>query len=289
MITRSVSGQPPLDIPRPPGHNLPSAPFPMLLASRIGRSTVSRYRDFQYLLAVLGTTALVAVRPRNWRRTVSNVLARQVLFTGVLAVGFMSTIAFVVGISVVLQAQVWLTRVGQSQLLGPLLVVVVVRELAPLLTNLVLIIRSASAIAAEMGQMKLDGQVNLLDAQGLDPLIYLVMPRVIGMGICALALAIVFILVAFVSGYGCGVLIGVHQRPGDFLYSVLGAVHMADVANLLAKSILPAVLTAGICCIEGLGVQSSLAEIPRATSVALSRSVIALFLVSAIVSLLTYL
>lgn len=255
----------------------------------LGSTVVQRVRDLQYLLAVMVSVGLLAVQPRNWPRTVRNVLARQILFTGVEAIGLIVAIAFVAGISIVLQAQVWLTKVGKKELVGPLLVVVVLREFAPVLANLVVIIRSASAVAAEMANMKLSGEVRLLDAQGLDPLVYLVMPRVVGMAICAFGLAVIFVIVSLFSGYLFGVFIGNSIRPGDFANSVFGSIGIADALNLLAKSAIPAALTAAICCCEGLSIGAAVTELPRATSRGLARSVIAMFVVAAAVSVLTYL
>src|SRR3712207_9576670 len=66
---------------------------------------------------------------RSWRRTVRDVLARQVLYSGVEATPFTVVVAFLVGVSIVVQVQLWVRKVGQSQLIGPLLVAVVIREL----------------------------------------------------------------------------------------------------------------------------------------------------------------
>lgn len=261
----------------------------MNLLSRAGGGVVEWLRDLRHLLAVVTAIIFLAVQPRHWPRTVRNVLARQILFTGVEAVGLVAGIAFVVGISLVLQAQVWLGRVGQRQLLGPLLVVVIVREFAPILANLVVIIRSASAVAAEMANMQLSGEVRVLDAQGLDPLLYLVMPRVVGMAICVFGLALVFAVVSLFSGYLFGALLGTSIRPIDFINSILGSLSVADVLNLVTKSVLPAAVTAAICCIEGLGVETAATEIPRATSRGLQRSVIDMFIIAGAVSVLTYL
>ena len=73
-----------------------------------------------------------------------------------------------VGISIVVQMQVFLAKVGESALLGPVLVMVIVREAAPLLVNFIVIGRSGPAIAAELGNMKIAGQVHVLDAQGIE-------------------------------------------------------------------------------------------------------------------------
>src|SRR4051812_23374009 len=175
----------------------------------VGSFAVDRLRRQRYLAAVLLAVAVMAVRPRTWRRTVRYVLSRQILFTGAEAAGFTCRVAFLVGISIVVQAELWVRKVGQSQLLGPLLVAVVVREVGPLVTNLIVIGRSGNAIAAELGHMKFRGEVRVLDAQGVDPLGYLVVPRVVAMMGSVLCLTVVFIAVSLFSGHVVAQLLGV--------------------------------------------------------------------------------
>jgi phospholipid/cholesterol/gamma-HCH transport system permease protein len=262
----------------------------MNFVGRVGASVIGQFKSSAHLAAVVWSAARMAVTPRYWPGTVRNVLARQVLFTGVEAVRFISLIAFVVGISVVLQAHVWLTRVGQSALIGPLLVAVVIRELGPLLTNFLVIGRSGTAITTELANMRVNGEVDVLDAQGLDPFAYLVLPRVIGVMTSVFCLAVIFIVVSFVSGYLCGVLTGAAQEgPRLFAKAVFAALAPADVFNVLAKTLLPGMLTGAICCVEGLGVQGAATEVPQAAGRAVIKSVGALFVSSTIVSIMTYL
>jgi ABC-type transporter Mla maintaining outer membrane lipid asymmetry permease subunit MlaE len=75
----------------------------------------------------------------------------------------------------------------------------------------------------------------------------------------------------------------------DFTHDTLSALSPADIANLLVKSTLPALLAGCICCAEGLGAGDSNAEVPRACRIGVQRSVIALFVVTACVSVLAYL
>jgi phospholipid/cholesterol/gamma-HCH transport system permease protein len=255
----------------------------------VGRAAVRQWRDLQNVLAVTAAVGLLSVRPRHWPRTTRDVLARQILFTGVGATGLIVPVACIVGVSVVLQAQLWLGRVGQRAMVGPLLVVVIVREVAPVLANLVVILRSAGAVTAEMANMKLSGEVRLLDGQGLDPLLYLVMPRVVAMVVATLGLAIAFVVVSLVTGLLFGVATGAQGGPGEFVNGVLNSLGWVDVSNLLLKAVLPPAVTAVICCVEGLGVEGATTEVPRATSRGLERSVVALFVVAAAVSILTYL
>jgi phospholipid/cholesterol/gamma-HCH transport system permease protein len=255
----------------------------------LGKGTRRWLDKLSYLMAVVWTVLRVSATAGAWPRTVRNVLARQILFTGYEAVSFVGTVAVVTGLSVVLQSQVWLNRLGQSALLGPVLVLVVIREVGPLLANFIVIGRSGTAIATELGSMNVRGEVGVLDAQGLDPFTYLVIPRVLGVAISVFCLAIVFVVVSFLSGYLSGLLLGVGSGPVVFLNSVMEAVRPSDVFSLLAKTWIPGLLTGAICCIEGLSVSKAVTEVPQAATRAVVRSITALFVTSALVTMLTYL
>ena len=255
----------------------------------LGQNTIEGWKRLQYVLAVAWAVVAVSLRPQTWRRSVRNVLARQILFTGYEATRFISLIALMVGISIVVQAQYWLTAVGQAGLLGPVLVMVVIREIGPLLTNFVVIGRSGTAIATELGNMKVNGEVHALDAQGLDPFIYLVITRALGMAVSVFCLTIVFIVVSFVSGYLCGIMLNLSSMsPMRFSDSVFQAISKADVLNLLVKTFVPGLLTGVICCTEGLSVGQDIAQVPQAASRGVVRSTTALFITSALVSVVTY-
>lgn len=255
-----------------------------------GAWATGHFRGLIRLLAVAGTALIAAVQPRFWPTPVRNVLARQILFTGYEASRFISLIAFLVGVSVVVQTQVALSKFGQSGMIGPILVMVIIREIGPLLTNFVVIGRSGTAMTTELANMKVNGEVELLDAQGLDPFLYLVLPRALGAAISIFCLTIIFIAVSFISGFLMGILLGADTgNPLLFVRSVFGAITKADVLNLLIKSFVPGLLMGSICCSEGLGVKGVVTEVPQAATRAVVRSTAALFITSALVSLVTYL
>jgi phospholipid/cholesterol/gamma-HCH transport system permease protein len=260
------------------------------LIGRLGAEVWAQWNELRHTAAVIGTVLCACVRPRCWERTVGKAFARQILSIGVEPLWFVGVVAVFVGILVVVQLTFWIGEAGQSQLLGPLLVTVVARELGPVLINLVVIVRSGSAMTTELGVLKINGEVRALEAQGSDPFSHLVLPRILGMAASTFCLTVVFILVAFASGYLFAAWMG--KGSGDlllFVDTVSGAVQPKDIFNILAKSILPALFASASCCIGGLGVGESVTEIPQATQRALTRSVAGLFVISATVSLLTYL
>jgi phospholipid/cholesterol/gamma-HCH transport system permease protein len=247
-------------------------------------------RRLQYLAAVALGVLLLAFRPRTWRRPVRAALARQIVLTGVQATPFTTAVALLVGVSIVVQAQLWVRKVGQSQLLGPILVAVIVRELGPLVVNMIVIGRSGNAIAAELGYMKFNGEVRVLDAQGLDPLVYLVVPRVVAMTLCVLCLTVLFIAASLFSGYLFGILFGAKTGGArGFLDSVAGSLQPMDVVNVVTKSLIPGALSGVICCVEGLAVGNTMTDVPQAIARSVRQSVVVLFLTSAAISVLTYL
>jgi phospholipid/cholesterol/gamma-HCH transport system permease protein len=257
---------------------------------KLGEMVWAQCDELRHVAAVIGTVLGLSVQPRYWARKVWNLFARQVLAVGVEPLGFVCAIAAFVGMSVVVQLVFWTGKAGQSQMLGPLLVAVVARELGPLLTNIVVIVRSSSAMATELWVLKASGEVQVLEAQGNDPFLHLVLPRVLGVAVATFCLTIVFILVALASGYLFGAWLGKGSRDlWFFTDTVLNALRPQDVGSILAKSILPALFTSASCCIGGLGMGGSFKDIPRATQRALTRSIAGLFVISAVVSLLTYL
>lgn len=259
-----------------------------LLAS-IGASAREHGGNLQHLASVLVTTLFLAAQPSRWRRTTRKVFTVQLMNFGVDSIRFIFIVAVLVGISIVVQLDVWTGKLGQSQKLGPLLVAVVARELGPLFANFVLIVRGGSAITTELGLMKAGGEIRVLEAQGIDPLLFLVMPRVVAMAVSAFCLTVIFVVSAFAVGFAFGAFLH-HANPdvAVFANSVFRAVHPGDALGLLVKCLLPALLTSVICATEGLSVEGGLTEVPLATKRALARSLGALFLTSAVVSVLTY-
>ena len=262
----------------------------MRVANRLGILVWEQWTALSQAAAVMGTTLYLALLPRSWARGARDRFARQILEVGVEPLLFVSAVAAFVGVSVVVQLAFWTGHAGQAQLLGPLLVAVVARELGPMLTNIIVIARSSSAMAAELGLMQANGAVRTMETKGEDPFLYLVMPRVLGLALSTFCLTLLFILLALASGYFFGAWLGTGSRNlWYFIDTVLNALHPEDMIVICAKSILPALFTAATCCIGGLSVGDSVLNIPRSTQRALTRSIAGLFVISVVVSLLTYL
>lgn len=261
----------------------------MSFPASIGQGAINLYERIRRLASLSAAVLQLAARPSSWTRPTRMVLARQIIFTGYDAIGFIAVVALLTGISVVVQAQVWMGRLGQSELLGPLLITVIVREVGPLLVSFIVIGRSATAMAAELAGMKVRNEIEVLDSQGLDPMVFLVMPRAISMALSVFGLAMCFVIFSFGSGYLCGAFMGTGPGdPGIFARSVFRGVSPSDFYNILAKTLIPGLLTGVIAANEGLSVEGVATDIPQSVTRTVVRATLAVLVVSVVVSVLTY-
>lgn len=262
----------------------------MWLVSNVGANVLRRLRALCLTASVVWSTLCLLVRRSTWARTVREQVGKQILFTGYDALGLTLWISAAVGVSVVAQGMVWLSRFGQTELLGPLLIAVIVREAAPLLVNFLVIARSGTAVVTELATMRVHGQVRGLEIQGIDPMVYLVISRMIGMAVSVFALTIFFVFFSLVVGFLFGLTLDAGMRDAmTFIENVLKPVDWRDIVGLLAKTLIPGLVTSAICCVEGLSISGTSTEVPQAATRAVVRSVSALLVISALVSILVYL
>jgi len=274
------------DLMRRLGYGLGLALGLFATVGEIARAQIGKLLE---AMAIVSAALLAAFQPSYWRRTIRNAFARAVLSSGVEAIGIACFLAIALGVLLVVQYQVWLANIVQSLFLGPVFVAVILRELAPLLVNLVVIARSGGTMAAELALTHVSGEDRVAEGQGIDPLAFYVIPRVLALTLSVLCLTVIFTACAFLSVYFFGLWIDAKTGSlSDYTHATLSAIATVDVLNLLVKSIVPAMLTGSICCAEGLGAGDTAADVPRASRIAVQRSVIALFSVSAIVSIVTY-
>ena len=125
---------------------------------------------------------------------------------------------------------------GQEGLIGEFLVLVLVRGVAPLLVGMIVIGRSGSTMMVELGAMRVTGQVHLLDAQGIDPFLYLVIPRVLATAIGMFCLSMVFLAVALTTGLVAANALGLTSLTLlDFFEEVLTAMGPREYGALAAQ------------------------------------------------------
>jgi phospholipid/cholesterol/gamma-HCH transport system permease protein len=152
-------------------------------------------------LHFLGHTTITWLRSwTSWRRVRPTSIARHLYETGLTAIPIVSLIAFLITVIIAYIAAQYMREYGAEIYVVDLITISVLRELAVLLTAIIVAGRSGSAFAAEIGAMKLNEEVDALHAIGVDPHEVLVLPRVIGLVIALPLLTVVADLVGLTGG-----------------------------------------------------------------------------------------
>lgn len=208
--------------------------------------------------------APLTARPGERHLFFSN-LVKQIYFTGVQALTPISLIALVIGAIVIIQTINQLPRVGAEGMIGSVLVIVIVREVGPLLISIILIGRSATAITTEIAEMRVNGQFLNLLTTGVNPQIYLFAPRVWGMILSLFVLKMFFIASALLGGFIMA-RIATYVNFSFLLDSFFHNLGLADFAGMVLKSFFIGSFVSIIAIREGLKVREASTEIPQATS-----------------------
>ena len=244
---------------------------------------------FRFLLTLqgLGAFALITLgvmltRFGAARQVIRPLIRREVYRAGLRLLPMFLFMAAALGLLVIGQTVSWLTRVGAINFLGTVMVIVVVRELGPLATALLVLARIGTANVIELGTARAMGEVEALEALGIDPVHYLVVPRVIGLAVGISSLTVYLILGAIGSGYLWAFLQDVPLLPGEYFHQLAGALSLLDFALLALKTGLFGFIIAIVTCYHGLAQPLRLEEVSYATVRAVAQSVIACVLLDAL-------
>jgi len=258
-------------------------PLPRTLTSYVGRGL------FRFLLTMqgLGAFALITLGVMITRFGTARQVIRPRVFQEVSRAGLRLLPMFLfmsaaLGLVVIGQTVSWLAPVGAIDFLGTIMVVVVVRELGPLVAALLVLARIGTANVIELGTARALGEVEALEALGIDPVHYLVVPRVMGMALGVFALTVYLILGALLSGYLWAFIQDVPLRPGDYFRQLASALSGLDFVLLAVKTLAFGFIIALVTCYHGLAQPLRLEEVSRATVAAVAQSVIACVLIDAL-------
>jgi len=215
-------------------------------------------------------------------RPVLQVCLRQIFFTGNEAFKVILVVSLAVGIALTAQMSN-VTDAGRGSLIGKVFVWVVVRELGPLITALVVIARSGSAIAIEIGQMKFKGEIEAIEALGIPGEHYLLMPRVLGVGAALLLLNIYFSILSVSSGLLVAS-IGWQIPLSLIKQGIISVLSLNEILISCCKSALFGLVIAAVGCRAGLAVEDSITQIPQAGTKAVMLSLILVFVLDVLIS-----
>ncbi len=248
----------------------------------IGATVLSVARDAETLLGMLGSTVQefgrVVVHPLSFR--VMAVL-RQAELTGVRAVPIIVVMSFLIGCIVAQQGAFQLRFFGASVFTVDLVGILTLRELAPLLTAIMVAGRSGSAITAELGSMQMREEIDALRVMGLEPANVLVLPRVLALILTVPLLSFLSVL-ATLAGAMLTLWIYVEIPPVAFLQRLQGAVSFASLWSGLIKAPFMALIVGLIACTEGMAVRGSAESLGRHTTAAVVKSIFMVIVVDGV-------
>ena len=256
----------------------------MSIFSSLGRIVLSFLYDLYEIGGfVLSSVNTLLFRFTAGRRAISSIIYKQIYFTGIEAFPIISWIAIILGIIIVTQAMSILPMLGGEGLIGEILVWIVIRELGPVFAAIIVIARSGTAIASELGSMQVGNEVTLLEAMGIEPDRYLVTPRVIGTAISVFVLTFYFEVITILGGY---LLAGFGKRItlGVYISSLLETMGFADIIASLLKSVVFGLIIGAVSAMHGMRVRRSITEIPQQTTKAVISSLFLVFVVDGIIT-----
>jgi phospholipid/cholesterol/gamma-HCH transport system permease protein len=257
------------------------------MVTALGQWARGKARDYGYAMGFFLQAIRECILFARRRQVAFRVLVLQILFTGVEALGIVSLIALSVGSVIIVEGTTILPRFGQTSLLYSILVIVIMRELGPLLTAFIITARSGTAIATELGNMVVSHEIEAYISVGINPISYLVVPRVLGVTISVIALTIYFDIFGLFGSFLVSQLI----KPipfSEYLHSLLITVQARDVLSSVAKSFVFGVIISVVATFQGFKVSLSVTEIPRAVIKAVGRGFVLCFLADAVITAITY-
>lgn len=256
--------------------------MPPSYANFVGRKLLRFLLTIQGLGAFALITLGVMITKFGTSRRVTRPLVRAHLArSGLRLLPMTMFVSVALGLIVIGQTVSLLQRVSAEQFLGMVMVSVVVRELGPLLTALIVLSRTGAANVIELGTSRALGEVEALESIGIDPIHYLVTPRVIGMSLGIFSLTIYLIIGALFSGYLWAFLQDVPLTPGEYFSQLARSLDVVDFIVVALKSALFGATIAVVTCYHGLAQPLRLEEVSGATVRAVAQSVIFCMLLDA--------
>jgi phospholipid/cholesterol/gamma-HCH transport system permease protein len=220
------------------------SPLTDLLAS-MGRSGIGWVSHLGAASIFFARGFFSIFRPRQLRPIVA-----QIYYIGAKTIDIVSLVGLFTGMVMGLQLYYTLVKFGSAGALGSAISLSLIRELGPVLTAIMITARAGSAMAAEIGIQRISEQIDALYTMRIDPMRYLIGPRIAAAIISFPLLTAMFDLIGIFGGYVTGVIL-VGGDPGTYMYRVHSSVEWVDVFGGLVKSVVFAAIVVTICCYQG--------------------------------------
>ncbi len=211
----------------------------------IGRAAIRWVGNLGASAVFLFLAILKIVRPKQLPKII-----QQVYFIGARSSMIIMLVGLSTGMVMGLQFHRALVNVGAEGAIGTLVALSLVREMGPMLTAIMIAARAGSAITSEIGIQRISEQIDALDTMRIDPLRYLISPRIAASIISFPLLTALFDLIGILGGYISGVLL-MGANASTYLHRVQASMDMKDVTEGFIKAVVFAVIVSTVCCYQG--------------------------------------
>jgi phospholipid/cholesterol/gamma-HCH transport system permease protein len=227
------------EAPRIPGRLL-AEPFAIT-----GRKVISWINNLGASTIFLSLAFVRIFRPKQISKVIE-----QLYTIGAGSMLIIMLVGLFTGMVLGLQSYHALVKFGSQGALGTLVALSLIRELGPVLTAIMITARAGSAITAEIGSQRISEQIDALSTMHIDPLRYLISPRIAASIISFPLLTALFDVVGIIGGYISGVLL-LGVNAGTYMYRVQSSVDMKDITDGFIKAMVFAVIVTTVCCYQG--------------------------------------
>jgi phospholipid/cholesterol/gamma-HCH transport system permease protein len=263
------------------------------LGTRLTRSYLNFIgRGIMHLIRTihgLGAFALIALgvtvtKFGQSRRVIHPLVLSQINRAGLRLLPMISFLGVALGLVIIGQSVALLNKygAGAQNCAGVVMVAVVVRELGPLVTALLVLARVGTAIVIDLSTQRALGEVEALEALGIDPIHYLVVPRVWGLAASIFALTVYLIIISLISGYVFAFIQDVPLKPGEYFEQLASSLRWEDFLLLGLKTFTFGGLIAVVTCYQGLAHPVRIEDISNVTTNAVVESVIGCIIIDAL-------
>ncbi len=262
---------------------------------RISRFLINRvWRKILYILELIEmliSAIELFIIKRKERKVIKPIIAKQILFTGFDALKLIGIIGLVLGgLILFLASNLSQTLFFERNFIGVMMSQILLREIAPLFTAIILIGRTGTAVATEIGNMVVNDEVDALESLGVDPIHYLVTPRVIGITISLVFLVIYFFFIGLIGGYlFTNLFFDLQLALDEYLNVVFAEMSLIDIGMALLKSLFFGIFISVIACHKALKIKKSITQVPIVTSQTVVSAMSSVFFFYAYFTIMFYL
>ncbi|MHB8526542.1 MAG: MlaE family ABC transporter permease [Candidatus Acidiferrales bacterium] len=260
----------------------------MPVTETVGQATIDGLAYLGDLTILTGRSLhAIAIAPFQGQRLRVQRAIHQAMAVGVGAVPILSLISFFIGTILALQSAYELRRFGAIGFVASAVALSMTRELGPLMTAIVVIGRSGSAFAAEIGTMKVNEEIDALETMALDPVHFLVAPKFLAMALMLPCLTTWSDFMGIIGGsvFGVG---AAGFTFGSYIHATLNSLVIRDIVTGLIKSVMFGMVITAVGCQEGLSTGLGAEQVGRSTTSAVVKSIFMVVAVDLVFTLLFY-